>query len=190
MGDHFQTIVDLDATAADARHLTERVLGLLVTEGIVLPERTGRPFGQHLPGPHWHKATGPEDPDWTPTDGLTPHTGRTVFHGGQGEAEWVRCPRCAATTRLLTDEYDWIDAAWEPYARAIGRWQETGEAAVACPGCAATVPLPEWIWAGDYYAFGYLGLEFWNWPELGAAFRGLVTEALGGHRTTLVWGKF
>ncbi|MFR9790617.1 hypothetical protein ACL07V_18475 [Streptomyces sp. MB22_4] len=190
MGDHFQTIVDLDATAADAPRLARRVLGVLVAEGVVLPEGTDRPFGGHLPGPHWHKAVGPGETGWAPTDGLTVYTGRTVFHGGQGDAEWVRCPRCAATTPLLTDEYDRIDAAWEPYGRAVSRWQETGEAAVTCPGCAAAVPLAEWTWADDYFAFGCLGLEFWNWPEFGEAFRGLVADALDGHRTTLVWGKF
>ncbi|MFD5336910.1 hypothetical protein [Streptomyces hawaiiensis] len=40
MGDHFQTIVDLDATEADAEPLARRVVDWLVTEGIVLAERT------------------------------------------------------------------------------------------------------------------------------------------------------
>ncbi|MFF5404218.1 hypothetical protein ACFY8K_15105 [Streptomyces misionensis] len=189
MGDHFQTIVDLDAAAADAPRLAERVLGLLVTEGVVLAERTDHVFGRHLPGPHWHKAAAPHDADREPTDGLTVHTGRTVFHGGQGEAEWVRCPRCAATTRLLDDGYGLIETAWPPYETAMGRWRETGEAGVDCPGCAVTVPLPDWTWSHDFYAFGYLGFEFWNWPEFTDDFRAMVAGALGGHRTVLVWGK-
>ncbi|MFJ7178051.1 hypothetical protein ACIQXA_16990 [Streptomyces massasporeus] len=54
MGDHFQTIVDLDASAADAERLAGRVVDWLVTEGIVLAERTdcvlGRSLG-HPPAP-------------------------------------------------------------------------------------------------------------------------------------------
>ncbi|GDY84963.1 hypothetical protein SAVCW2_41620 [Streptomyces avermitilis] len=53
MGDHFQTIVDLDASAGEAPELAARVIEWLVTEGIVLAERTdcvlGRPLG-HPPG--------------------------------------------------------------------------------------------------------------------------------------------
>jgi hypothetical protein len=189
MGDHFQTIVDLDATAAEAPRLAEHVLGRLVAEGIVLAERTDCSFGHHLPGPHWHRAVDPADADWKPSDGLTLYTGRTIFHGGQGEPEWVRCPRCTTTTRLHTDEYDRIDAAWEPYGTAMDRWHATGAADVTCPACATPVPLPDWTWAHDYFAFAHLGFEFWNWPEFGEDFRTLLADALGGHRTVCVWGK-
>ncbi|MDT0464411.1 hypothetical protein [Streptomyces gibsoniae] len=40
MGDHFQTIVDLDATAAEASNLAGRAPDWLVREGIVRAERT------------------------------------------------------------------------------------------------------------------------------------------------------
>ncbi|WBO65572.1 hypothetical protein [Streptomyces camelliae] len=190
MGDTFQTIVDLDATAAEAPRLAGRVLDLLVAEGIVLAERADRSFGHHLPGPRWDRAVDPGDARWKPTDGLTVITGRTVFHGGQGEADWARCPRCTATIRLYTEEYDRIDAAWEPYGRAMDRWDETGEADVDCPACATAVPLPEWTWAWDYFAFGHLGFEFWNWPEFTEEFGTLIADALDGHRTVRVWGKF
>jgi hypothetical protein len=193
MGDHFQTIVDLDATAADAPRLAQRVLDRLVTEGIVLAERTdcvlGQPLG-HPPGPRWDKAVDPLDADGKPYDGLAVHTGRTVFHGGQGEAEWARCPRCTATARLCTEEWERIEAAWRPFDQAMDLWYATGAADVDCPACAARIPLPDWTWGSDYWAFGYLGLEFWNWPEFTGEFRALVAEALGGHRTAYVWGKF
>ncbi|MFI9806481.1 hypothetical protein ACIHEJ_19355 [Streptomyces sp. NPDC052301] len=190
MGDTFQTVVDLDATAAEAPRLATRVLDRLVTEGIVLAERADRTFGHHLPGPHWDRAVDPLDADRQPCDGLTVHIGRTVFHGGQDGPEWARCPRCTATTRLYTDDHDLIDASWEPYARAIGLWHTTGTADVTCPACAVPVPLPDWAWAHDHFAFAHLGFEFWNWPEFTDEFPALIAETLGGHRTVRVWGKF
>ncbi|MFE8947533.1 hypothetical protein [Streptomyces sp. NPDC007856] len=143
MGDHFQTIVDLDATAAEAPRLVER---------------TDRSFGHHLPGPHWDRAVDPADVDREPSDGLTVHTGRTSFHGGHGEPEWVRCPRCTTTTRRYADEYDRIDTAWEPYGTAMDRWHTSGAADVTCPAWATSVPLPDRTWAHDHFAFAHLGL--------------------------------
>lgn len=71
MGNHFQTIVDLHATPADATALAARGLDWLVAEGIVRAERTdcvlGAPLG-HPPGPLWAKAV--EQVDWEPSDGL------------------------------------------------------------------------------------------------------------------------
>ncbi|MET7914844.1 hypothetical protein ABZU45_02680 [Streptomyces avermitilis] len=40
MGDHFQTIVDLDARAGEAPEFAARVVEWLVAEGIVPAERT------------------------------------------------------------------------------------------------------------------------------------------------------
>ncbi|MEU4151685.1 hypothetical protein [Streptomyces sp. NPDC026659] len=194
MGDHFQIIVDLDATEADAPGLAARVVDRLVGEGIVRAERTECLLGPglgHPPGPRWDRAVAPADARWAPTDGLAVHTGRTFFHSGQGDPEWVRCPRCAATTRLYVYE-DWtpVEGASDPFDRAIGLWRATGDADVECASCTARVPLPEWKWAYDSFAFGYLGFEFWNWPEFTDEFRDLVADALGGHRTAHPAGKF
>ncbi|KUM72401.1 hypothetical protein [Streptomyces curacoi] len=192
MGDHFQTIVDLAASPQQAPHLAERVVEWLVAEGIVLAERTdcvlGQPLG-HPPGPHWQRAVGPDDADWDPWDGLAVYTGRTVFHGGQGEPEAVSCPRCGVTTRLITDEWELIDDAWAPFSEAIDAWHKTGAARVDCPACAEAVPLTDWTWADDHFAFGHLGFEFWNWPPFTEKFRARISELLDGHRTAYVWGK-
>ncbi|MFF9487008.1 hypothetical protein [Streptomyces sp. NPDC014676] len=192
MGDHFQTIVDLDAGADEAPGLADRVVAWLVDEGIVLAERTdcvlGQPLG-HPPGPNWHRAVAEDDADEEPWDGLAVEVGRTVFDGGQGEPEAVTCPRCAVTTPLLTDGWDPIDDAWAPFGDAMTTWQETGEAQVTCPACARPVPLPEWDWADDWFAFAHLGFEFWNWPEFTPEFLTRFSQALGGHRVRRVWGK-
>jgi hypothetical protein len=190
MGNHFQTVVDLDATPVDAPALAARGLAWLVEEGIVLAERTdcvlGAPLG-HPPGPLWAKAVGREG--WEPSDGLRIETGRTVFHGGQGDAMYAACPHCAAHVAFYTDEWDPIDGAWEPFAKAIETWHETGQAAITCRRCRRTGDLTTWTWDADYHAFGYLGFEFWDWPEFSPGFLSRFAHALGNHRTVLVGGK-
>ncbi|MDQ0714182.1 hypothetical protein QFZ55_003634 [Streptomyces luteogriseus] len=192
MGDHFQTIVDLDANGADAEPLARRVVEWLVAEGVVLAERTdcvlSLPMG-HPPGPRWGRAVGEAAVDDEPWDGLAVHAGRTVFHGWPGGLEAAVCPRCSATTRLVDDGWAMIDEAWAPFVDAIGTWSATGVAQVRCPACARIVPLRDWAWNDDYFAFAHLGFEFWNWPELTPEFRGRVAELLDGHRTAYLRGK-
>ncbi|MFD3379813.1 MULTISPECIES: hypothetical protein [unclassified Streptomyces] len=217
MGDHFQTVVDVDATADEARALAARVVEWLVAEGIVLGERTdcvlGQPLG-HPPGPNWQRAV-EESPDWDPWDGLAVHTERTVFDSGQGGPESVTCPRCETTAPLSGETYDEDyepsgegpageadldpdsgegegeaeNSVWPRFAAAMGTWHETGAATVDCPACARPVALTDWIWEDDHYAFGHLGLEFWNWPELRPDFIQDISRLLDGHRTVHVWGK-
>jgi hypothetical protein len=130
-----------------------------------------------------------DDADREPWDGLATEVGRTVFHSGQDGPEAVTCPRCAATTPLVTDDWDLIDGVWAPFGAAMKTWYETGEAQVSCPACAEPVPLSEWGWADDRLAFAHLGFEFWNWPEFTPEFLTRFSRALGGHRTRRVWGK-
>ncbi|MFD5034894.1 hypothetical protein ACFWM0_31415 [Streptomyces sp. NPDC058405] len=190
MGSHFQTIVDLDATSAHAPALAARGLDWLVEEGIVRAERTdcvlGAPLG-HPPGLLWAKAVGQED--WEPSDGLKIETGRTVFHGGQGDAMYAVCPHCAAHVDLFTEEGDTIADAWEPFGKAMETWHDTGRAAITCRRCSRAGDLTTWAWDDDYYAFGYLGFEFWDWPEFSPGFLSRFAHVLGGHRTVLVGGK-
>ncbi|MEU3085027.1 hypothetical protein ACWCQ0_00260 [Streptomyces massasporeus] len=198
MGDHFQTIVDLDAGAADAERLAGRVVDWLVTEGIVLAERTdcvlGRPLG-HPPGPRWASAVADLDADEEPWDGLAVHTGRTVFDSGQDSPEAVTCPLCATTTVLESGPYDDDllpepgEDPWPRFATALTTWQTTGDATVDCPVCTRPAPLPDWTWTDDRLALGHLGFEFWNWPELTDDFRTRLSGLLAGHRTAYVWGK-
>jgi len=190
MGALFQTLVDLDATPAEAAELANRALDWLVREAIVSTERTncvlGAPLG-NPPGRGWAKAVA--DPDWEPTDGLKIETGRTVFHGGQGGAQYATCPRCAAWVWFYTESWKRIVGADDVFYAAIDVWYETGEANVTCQSCMQASDLRSWRWADDYFAFGYLGFEFWNWPEFAAGFVDDLAQVLDGHRMIRVWGK-
>lgn len=190
MGNYFQTVVDLDATHADAHTLAGSGLDWLVKEGIVRAELTdsvlGAPSG-HPPGPSWTKAVRQEDLE--PTGGLKIETGRTVFNCGQGEPWFAVCPHCAGRVDFLTDRLQEIEGAWEPFGAAIGAWSDTGSAAVACPSCRRSGDLTAWTWSDHYFAFGYLGFEFWDWPDFSPGFLEAFSRALGGHRTVLMEGK-
>jgi len=190
MGDHFQTLVDLDATAADAQELAIRALAWLVDEGIVSPERTDCVLGAregNPPGAQWANAV--IEPDWAPSDGLKIETERTVFWGGQGDAQYAKCPQCAGQTTFYTESWDYIEGSRDAFSAAMEVWHETGEATVTCQDCAKASALSSWRWADDYFAFGYLGFEFWNWPEFDPRFLTDLARVLGDHQVVRVWGK-
>lgn len=190
MGDLFQTLVDLDATPAEAADLAGRALDWLVREAIVSAERTkcvlGPPLG-NPPGHSWAKAVA--DPDWEPTDGLNIEIGRTVFYGGQGGAQYATCPRCAGRVSFYTESWEQIAGVDDAFYAAIDVWFESGEASVTCQGCGQASDLRAWQWADDYFAFGYLDFEFWNWPEFAPGFIADLAQVLDGHRMVRVWGK-
>ncbi|MDN5383230.1 hypothetical protein QEP66_14230 [Streptomyces sp. LB8] len=190
MGDYIQTVVDLDATPAEAPALAERALDRLVREGIVRAGRTdcvlGAPLG-NPPEEHWAKAVA--EPDREPADGLDAEIGRTVFHGGQGGAHYAVCPQYDERTCFCTGTWKEIEGADEPFFAAIRTWDATGEATVTCPHCASASDLRAWKWADDYYAFAHLGLECWNWPDFAPRFLDDFAQVLGGHRAVRIRGK-
>lgn len=120
VGDYVQTVVDLDATPAEAPALAERALDRLVREGIVRAGRTdcvlGAPLG-NPPEEHWAKAVA--EPDREPADGLDAEIGRTVFHGGQGGAHYAVCPQYDERTCFCTGTWKEIEGADEPFFAAI-----------------------------------------------------------------------
>ncbi|MFI2434418.1 hypothetical protein [Streptomyces sp. NPDC018693] len=179
MGSYYQTVVDLEASAQDAARLAEETVAWLVATGIVLPEHTGN--AGHLPGPNWQRAV-TEDWDWKPSGDMTVRTGRQAFHSGSDMPEAAVCPHCTALSPLDDD-------SWSHLCGAIDTWYATGEAYLSCPACAVDVPLPDWAWDSAPFAFGYLGFEFRDWPDLSPEFVARLPGALRGHRTTYLWGK-
>ena len=97
MGDWFQTIVDPEATEAEAPALCDRVLRWLVDEQIVVGERTDCILGDagHSPGPAYEKATGSRNKYLLAirTNGLQVVSTHTVFHNGGLDFDIV-CSSC------------------------------------------------------------------------------------------------
>jgi hypothetical protein len=176
LNDSFQTIVDLQATGDEAEALAALVLAWMVGEGIVeAASRDGWVGEGHAPGPRYTTAVVQPDSGlhklWN--NGLEVVTGRTVFHSVDVDA--IACPHCQmAVVR------DWLRPA-------IQEWLAGAAGTRRCRGCGRVMGLNDWCWRPPW-AFGYLGLQFWNWPPLTKRFVAEVGHRLG-HRTVLAAGK-
>lgn len=182
MGDWFQSIVDPEATEAEAPALADRVLRWLVDEQIVASERTDCVLsnrGGYAPGPAYVKATGSPDAHVLQlrANGLEVVSSHTVFHNG-GLGFEIVCAACGG--RFDPPQGLWADAVSEWYDRA-------GQGMLACPGCSVSRPISEWQ-HDPPLGFGNLGLTFWNWSELIDEFVSAVGKRLGD-RVLLVVGK-
>lgn len=180
MGDSYQTIVDLDATEAEAERLGAKVRDWMLARGIVQPSPAGE--GQLEPGPNlaqsidepWLAAT--RSAMWTDPDAVRLKEGRTVFFAVGVEL----------TCRACGQDVEPEDEAW---SKAVDTWYAGDDAVtLSCPRCGHAQRLTEWD--GPYpWAFAHLGFEFWNWPRLSERFVLEVVEQLGGHRVRLVCSK-
>ncbi|MGI9421708.1 MAG: hypothetical protein ACR2PA_00770 [Hyphomicrobiaceae bacterium] len=182
MGNHFQTVVDRDATEHEVPELADRVLQWLFDEGII-----SRKMSQHcviasepgyLPGPKHDKIVTESDPNLMApggVNGLEIVTEKTVFHAGQADIKLV-CSSCSGR----------FDAP-DRWGDAVGDWFDGDPGLLPCPACGEVQPITEWKHDPNW-AFAYLGFTFWNWPPLTDEFVAKAGYRLG-HRVVLVAGK-
>ncbi|MER7731708.1 hypothetical protein ABTX80_12575 [Streptomyces erythrochromogenes] len=176
MGTYRQTVVDLEATAAEAVALGERGRKWLEAGGVIRPV-PWRGDVVHLAGPRWREVVELPAWDWRariedleeePGGEVEVVAGRTVFHSALSGAPAAICPHCRHT-----------DPTWP--GGAVDAWHTEGAADLRCSACARRSPLPHWDWTDDGLAFAHLGFAFDDWPPLLPEF----TAALGrelGHR--------
>ncbi|HEY7200635.1 MAG TPA: hypothetical protein VIC57_10505 [Candidatus Dormibacteraeota bacterium] len=167
MSDGYQILADVDAGEDEAEPLGAAARSWLNAAGVVEPAGA--------PGPRYADAVLEASPAPLATrpNGLEVVTGRTVFHGdGTGR---VACPGCSEAA-----DWDWL-------SEAIGDWDAGGDGRRTCPACGRPLGLNDWGWE-PAWAFGFLGLRFWNWPPLRPAFVAEVGRRLG-HRIVLVAGR-
>ncbi|MCL2582368.1 MAG: zinc-ribbon domain-containing protein [Streptosporangiales bacterium] len=182
MGNWFQTLVDIEATADEAAVLGKSLIDWLLHTGVI----AGEPSNDcvlggdgYRPGERYATALADPSEDWflgPGVNGVRATTESNVFHAGQLGVH-VECPRCQ-------NEVDFEDAI----VPGIDDWLFDGGTGIRpCPGCGTRFTLNGWNWQPPW-AFGYLGLEFWNWPLLSKQFIASVGERLG-HRLVVVEGK-
>jgi len=183
MSEWFQTIADVQATDEEADVLAATTLAWLIDAGIVLAEPTDCVLAGlgYPPGPHYATAVTEADPHlltWR-TNGVEVITGRTVFYS-MG-ADRITCPVCRQITELEGD-------FWHQLSDVTMRvWFDGGSGKHPCPNCRNLVELNDWTWSPPW-AFGHLGITFWNWPPLNPDFLAEVARRLG-HRTVHPNGK-
>lgn len=183
MGDCFQKLGDLDATADDAQDLAAGVLAWLVAEEIVSDELTDCAYDgpARRPGRCRFKAlrdAGDADGWWTSAivNELKVDVGRQVYHGGASGVSDAGCPQCASIQQF------------REFSDALDDWYKTGVADHACPVCARRSPTNDWI-LEPQWGVGHLQLTFWNWPQLSEQFRQDISTQLNGHRLLYIYDK-
>lgn len=179
MGDYFQVVAFPDVSATEAAELAETLVANLVARGVVLAEpRRDELAPGYPPGPRAHEHT---EPDFGITrellhNGLQVDTKRSVFHAGGNGIE-LTCGKCG-----LEFEPD------PTFGDRVQEWFDgDDDASLSCPSCGHRERLSSWD--GPWpWAFGYLGLTFWNWPPLLPELIRSLEESIG-HRARVVHGK-
>jgi hypothetical protein len=180
MGDWAQTLVDVEVGDDAAPELGQRLASWLIERRIVAPTLTDCVLGAesgHPPGENYGLAVGNpsvEPPRWG-SNGVDIDVRRQVYWGSDLEA--VICPRCDFREAMTPREQSRWDTAFDD---AINEWCGGGAGLVSCLGCGADNGLNEWDW-GYPWAFGALGVTFWNWDHLADDFVAEIAELLG-HR--------
>lgn len=194
MGDFFQVLADVEATEAEAPALADSLVRWLAGEGVIMKDPTDCVLSAdagYPPGPSFRTAViDPNDDRFISlrSNGVDVSTGRQVFDPGQGELGAVTCPRCDEAMQLSDPETGSPADQWEPFSDALGSWYAGGPGQVRCPHCGLPADFNDWRWDGRPFAVGFLGLTFWNWPELSTQFVRQVADHLG-HRIVLTGGK-
>jgi hypothetical protein len=193
MGDSYQIIAFPDVTAQQAAELGERARSWLIERGILAREATDCVLSSglgHGPGPNYVLAIIEEDisPELKPyildfrtlwTNGMGLITGHSVFHPSEGAFDEFQmpCPSCGAE-----------NSGPNRWCEAVSGWYEGGQPPpITCTACGSATAITEWS-VNPPWAFGYLGLKFWNWPPLKPEFLSDLAAYLG-QRSVVVTGR-
>ena len=180
MGDDTEKLVAEEVPAGEAPTLAEKLVDWLISREIIQPEKTdsvlGSEEGGYPPGPNWSEAVDDwnRSPGELRTNGLEVITERRVFYA---RALDVYCPACD------TEQFDRPEVM-----ETVGEWHEgNDDASIVCRECEQEVPLEDWEFDPPW-AFGHLGLVFYNWPALSEAFIRACEDQLG-YELTRVYMK-
>jgi len=182
MSDWYQIIADIDATAESAEDFANRLREWMISHRIIATEKTDCVLGKdpgHAPGENYVRAAEESDGQLFKTrpNGVTFVAEKTIFYSGGVAEIYLICSACGARFKQ--------NDAWSD---ALGDWYKSGGTGwLECERCAKRVPITEWQ-HDPPWAFGYVGVEFWNWPRLRPAFIAEATSLLG-HRVRLIYGK-
>jgi hypothetical protein len=193
MGDSYQAIVDVEASAEESGHLAQRVVERLSRAGITLPTLDPDAVlggkGGYRPSERV-KAIWNGDPRnrfWTlGTNGLEVVTGRWVNVWAFPILSYFMCPCCG-------EKFEVDHAVGNEFGRAAREFCDGfAKPVVSCPRCSRESAAQEWP-TQPHLGFAHLAFLFWNWPFFGDGFwtidiPQLIAEELN-HRTVLTFGK-
>ena len=193
MGDHYQAVVDVEASIEESEPLAKRVVDRLLREGIILPTLDpdavlggsgGYRPGQRITAIRHHPPT-----EWfltLLTNGLELKTGRWVNVWAFPILSYFMCPCCG-------EKFEVDDAVGGEFARAFREFIDgVARPVVACPKCSRESAAQEWP-TEPHLGFAHLAFVFWNWPYFHDGFWAvdipqLIAEELN-HKIVLTFGK-
>ncbi|NUL13088.1 hypothetical protein [Streptomyces lunaelactis] len=187
MGEGYVWVADTDARPQDAEALAGRVVHWLEEQGVVAGEVTHCLLGDELgraPGPRYAHALGADDGAFAlmgGANGVSVDIERRVYVCV--DIWTARCPHCAARTEeSAADGHGrWTDE-WLPLLDALYAWfGGSGPDHASCVRCGRQAGFIDWNFSPPV-AVAQLGLTFWNWPMLSAAFLAELSAVLDGHR--------
>ena len=171
MGDFYQKLVPIPVSKAEATAVAQHLLQYLIQRGIILADPVDNVMDSEAgypPGPHFIEAV---EKDPAPgllkqtTNGVEVALGRNVFWADEPKA--VNCPTCG---------HNMVRKKWE---QAIDAWyRQSGGELLTCESCGQAHSVVEYEFVPTW-AFGELGVTFWNWPPFRAEFVAELAEHLG-----------
>jgi hypothetical protein len=183
MSDWYQTAADLDAEIQSAKATAARLRDWMISQEVIVPSPTkcvlGRDLG-YAPGRNYTFAVQEPYPSIfeQQTNGVSFIAEHSVFYSAGLADVTLVCSVCGKRFKA--------NDAW---SAALDDWYKAGgRGDLPCEHCGAIVPITEWR-HDPPWAFGNVGIEFWNWPTLRDDFLKRIGE-LVGHRFRLVYGKF
>src|SRR6185503_11817787 len=151
----------------DAPLLAQRVIGHLVSAGVILPATTpeaayGKQGGYPL-GPKIRELYSPPPqtfPFWKCVpSGIEVTTTKWVNEFGLTCLEEIHCPECH--TRFPDGH-----PTWDQLTDALGQfYQSDATPTIHCPQCGKHVVVFDWA-KKPHLGFSHLAFTFWNWPAL------------------------
>jgi len=180
MSDWYQTVANLDADADSANALVNRLREYLISERIIVREETDCALGPgYAPGENYLLATenSAEFLFQTRPNGVEFIAQRSVFYSMGVDAISLVCSACGGRFGI-----------GDEWGSAVDDWYESkGPGMIACRHCGISAPITDWQHEPPF-AFGHVGVKFWNWPRLRQEFITGIGE-LWGDRVRLVYGK-
>lgn len=181
MGDTYQKLVPAHVSQTEAPQVAEAMLAFLIERQVILPDRIDNVMDAeegYPPGPQYQQAVQqdpPSDLRKQTTNGVEVSLGRNVFWADEPTA--VQCPHCG---------HNMVKRKWE---KAIDAWyRQAGGDQLTCDHCGKSSSVVEYEFEPTW-AFGEVGLTFWNWPPLHPGFLSQMSQQLG-RPLRVVTGQF
>jgi hypothetical protein len=195
MSNHFERLVDVDATPEEAGAIAQRVLDRFRELGLITGEANPDCVlggSGYQPGPliaDSYPLDEHETPFWKMrTCGVEAEVGRSFNGWALNIAKGLTCPACGAEINYGLDR-----SFLKTIHDGMQEWLDKPDPAlILCPKCMTRRPITEWQ-CDPPLGFGNVAFTFWNWPPLELAKWKIdiaaTVRAITGHTIVQTYGR-